>query len=62
MEFYLDIITLEFIKDTIELQMQNKVQYYSLELMSIIIIINMYYIVSGSIEIPTVLHNTSKLN
>lgn len=42
--------------------MQNKVQYYSLELMSIIIIINMYYIVSGSIEIPTVLHNTSKLN
>lgn len=42
--------------------MQNKVQHHSLALMQFIIIINVYYIVSGSIEIPTVLHNTFKLN
>lgn len=41
--------------------MQNEVQYYRFALMQVIII-NMYYVVSGSIEIPTVLHNVLKLN
>lgn len=41
--------------------MQNKDQHYCFALMQVIII-NMYYIVSGSIEIPTVLHDVPKLN
>lgn len=40
--------------------MQNKDQHYCFALMQVIII-NMYYIVSGSIEIPTVLHDVPKL-